>query len=259
MGWIIVIWRAGMVSEPFTIYPGQRLRLNAPVAARTATRPVTAATPVVSAPPAAATSSPAATAPAATPVPRVRRQRLQRHRRWLRPRRHRRPVLQARHRRLQWYRIHRPRHPPPPGHHTGDHHRRQSQRGRHHWRWPSAGQVIGRFVAGDPTNQGINIAGSSGQPVLAAADGEVVYSGSGLIGYGELVIIRHSDVYLSAYGHNRSAWWPRARRSRPGSRSPKWAAAAQPVTCCISKSARAASRSIHGPSASALRRRLIGW
>lgn len=71
------------------------------------------------------------------------------------------------------------------------------------WRWPTNGQLIGRFVAGDQTRQGIGVAGSAGQAILAAADGEVVYSGSGLIGYGELVIIRHSDEFLSAYGHNR--------------------------------------------------------
>jgi lipoprotein NlpD len=71
------------------------------------------------------------------------------------------------------------------------------------WRWPASGQLISRYVGGDPTRQGINIAGSQGQPVFAAAQGEVVYSGAGLIGYGELVIIKHSDEYLSAYGHNR--------------------------------------------------------
>lgn len=71
------------------------------------------------------------------------------------------------------------------------------------WRWPASGQVISRFVAGEPTKQGIGIAGNAGQAVVAVADGEVVYSGSGLIGYGELVIVRHSDTFLSAYGHNR--------------------------------------------------------
>jgi len=62
---------------------------------------------------------------------------------------------------------------------------------------------VSRYVGGDPTRQGINVAGKAGQPVFAAAEGEVVYSGAGLIGYGELVIIKHSDVFLSAYGHNR--------------------------------------------------------
>ena len=65
------------------------------------------------------------------------------------------------------------------------------------------GQVIGNYVAGDQTQQGIDIAGNAGQPVLAAADGVVVYSGSGLVGYGELIIIKHSNEWLSAYAHNR--------------------------------------------------------
>jgi lipoprotein NlpD len=72
-----------------------------------------------------------------------------------------------------------------------------------HWRWPAGGRVVGRFVEGDPTQQGIDIAGSLGQMVLAAADGDVVYSGNGLLGYGELVIVQHSPGFLSAYGHNQ--------------------------------------------------------
>jgi lipoprotein NlpD len=71
------------------------------------------------------------------------------------------------------------------------------------WRWPAQGQLIGRYVAGEPTRQGIDIAGTAGAPVRAAADGTVVYSGAGLVGYGELVIIKHSENWLSAYGHNR--------------------------------------------------------
>lgn len=71
------------------------------------------------------------------------------------------------------------------------------------WRWPTRGRLIGRYVAGDPKRQGLDIAGNAGQPVLAAADGVVVYSGAGLVGYGELVIIKHSDEWLSAYAHNR--------------------------------------------------------
>jgi lipoprotein NlpD len=70
------------------------------------------------------------------------------------------------------------------------------------WRWPASGSVIKRFNSGDAI-PGIEIAGKSGEPVNAAAGGVVVYSGNGLVGYGELVIIKHSDSYLSAYGHNR--------------------------------------------------------
>ena len=72
------------------------------------------------------------------------------------------------------------------------------------WRWPADGAVIGRFAAGDATKQGVDIAGSSGQPVRAAGDGVVVYSGAGLVGYGELIIVKHDEQWLSAYGHNRA-------------------------------------------------------
>jgi lipoprotein NlpD len=72
------------------------------------------------------------------------------------------------------------------------------------WRWPAEGTLLNRFVAGEPTKQGIDITGEGGTPVNAAADGVVVYSGSGLVGYGELVIIKHNDAWLSAYGHNRA-------------------------------------------------------
>jgi lipoprotein NlpD len=71
------------------------------------------------------------------------------------------------------------------------------------WRWPCDGKIIATFVNGDQIRQGIDIAGKAGDPVVAAADGEVVYSGNGLIGYGELIIIKHNASYLSAYGHNR--------------------------------------------------------
>ncbi len=71
------------------------------------------------------------------------------------------------------------------------------------WRWPAGGKVVGTFVSGDQTRQGVDIAGSAGANVAAAADGTVVYSGNGLLGYGELVIVKHSASFLSAYGHNR--------------------------------------------------------
>ena len=69
------------------------------------------------------------------------------------------------------------------------------------WRWPADGQIIKRFTPGDAV-PGVEIAGKAGDPVRAAADGVVVYSGNGLVGYGELVIIKHNDSLLSAYGHN---------------------------------------------------------
>ena len=71
------------------------------------------------------------------------------------------------------------------------------------WRWPADGALINRFQPGEPTRQGIDIGGTGGAPVSAAGDGVVVYSGSGLVGYGELIIVKHNEQWLSAYGHNR--------------------------------------------------------
>ena len=72
------------------------------------------------------------------------------------------------------------------------------------WRWPVEGTTLSTYVAGNPTRQGIDIGNAEGTPVRAAAGGVVVYSGSGLVGYGELVIVKHDDNWLSAYGHNRA-------------------------------------------------------
>nr|WP_233511714.1 peptidoglycan DD-metalloendopeptidase family protein [Luteimonas weifangensis] len=72
------------------------------------------------------------------------------------------------------------------------------------WRWPVQGTLLARYVAGETTRQGIDIGAVAGTPVHAAADGVVVYSGSGLVGYGELIIVKHDEQWLSAYGHNRA-------------------------------------------------------
>ena len=71
------------------------------------------------------------------------------------------------------------------------------------WKWPTSGRVIRGFVAGDPARNGLDIAGKEGQAVISSSGGQVVYSGNGLIGYGELIIIKHSEKMLSAYAHNR--------------------------------------------------------
>lgn len=84
------------------------------------------------------------------------------------------------------------------------------------WRWPADGSIVGRFASGDPTRQGVDIAGKSGSPVRAAADGVVVYSGAGLVGYGELIIVKHSEQWLSAYGHNRSRLVNEGQRVKVG-------------------------------------------
>lgn len=69
------------------------------------------------------------------------------------------------------------------------------------WLWPASGTVLAGF--NDASNKGIDIAGNPGDPVMASAAGKVVYSGSGLRGYGKLVIIKHDENYLTAYAHNR--------------------------------------------------------
>ncbi len=69
------------------------------------------------------------------------------------------------------------------------------------WMWPSEGRIIATFD--DGRNKGIDIAGKMGQPVVAAGSGKVMYAGSGIRGYGNLVIVKHSNSLLSAYAHNR--------------------------------------------------------
>jgi len=155
----LAVWND--IAPPYTIYPGQRLRLyprersvarTAVPTPATTTRPATASHPTIPPTPPTAPKTASAAAPSVTTPPT--------------------PA------------------PLPANAPT--------------WRWPTDGELIERYADGDPTRQGIDIAGRAGQPVLAAADGVVVYSGSGLVGYGELVIIKHNDSWLSAYGHNRA-------------------------------------------------------
>ena len=68
--------------------------------------------------------------------------------------------------------------------------------------WPASGSVIANFD--ESTNKGVSIAGKIGDPVVAAADGRVVYAGAGLRGYGNLIILKHNNTYLTAYAHNQA-------------------------------------------------------
>jgi lipoprotein NlpD len=70
------------------------------------------------------------------------------------------------------------------------------------WQWPSSGKLIALFQGETGLNKGIDLSGKLGEPVLAAASGRVVYAGSGLSGYGKLLIIKHNETFLSAYAHN---------------------------------------------------------
>lgn len=75
-------------------------------------------------------------------------------------------------------------------------------KGRVNWAWPNDGPIVRKFSLKRNVNKGIDIGGDLGEPVLSAGDGTVVYAGSGLLGYGNLIIIKHSQNFLSAYGHN---------------------------------------------------------
>jgi lipoprotein NlpD len=71
------------------------------------------------------------------------------------------------------------------------------------WQWPASGPILRTFDGDTSGKKGISIGGTHGNQVRAAAAGRVVYAGSGLVGYGRLIILKHNDTYLSAYGHNR--------------------------------------------------------
>ena len=68
--------------------------------------------------------------------------------------------------------------------------------------WPGTGVVIAGFD--EAKNKGLDLGGKAGDPVVAAADGRVVYAGAGLRGYGNLVILKHNNTYLTAYAHNQT-------------------------------------------------------
>ncbi|TXI49561.1 MAG: LysM peptidoglycan-binding domain-containing protein [Lysobacter sp.] len=183
----VAMWNR--IPPPYTIYPGQRLRLSPPPERRTPPPRVATTSPAKPSParpgvpPAASTPKPpagtkppmtgsttnAAAKPPSTPRPT-------------------------------------PESAPPPA----------APQAAFAWRWPADGALVGRFVAGDPTKQGIDIGGQSGAPVRAAADGVVVYSGAGLVGYGELIIVKHSEQWLSAYGHNRARLVNEGQRVKAG-------------------------------------------
>ena len=86
------------------------------------------------------------------------------------------------------------------------------------WGWPTSGKVVVQFGARPGSGTGVLIDGREGQPIEAAAAGRVVYSGGGLIGYGQLIIIKHNDTYLSAYGHNASLLVREGEAIRKGQR-----------------------------------------
>ena len=88
--------------------------------------------------------------------------------------------------------------------------------GRNGWGWPVQGKLISTFSGAEAGRQGIDISGNFGDAVYAANVGEVVYSGRGIIGYGELIVIKHDDATLTAYGHNRRRLVKEGQRIKQG-------------------------------------------
>jgi len=85
------------------------------------------------------------------------------------------------------------------------------------WYWPTKqGKVIQRYHAHEPGKRGLQLSGLTGQAIFSAADGRVVYSGSGLTRYGKLIIIKHNATFLSAYAHNRRLLVKEGERIRAG-------------------------------------------
>ena len=173
-----IAWRFGLdhktlatwngVGPPFTIFPGQELRLSDPSSSRSGSSVASEqSSPSVEAKPKAKSTSSAKKMPPA-------------------------------------------RQPPPP--------RSTVSASELKWSWPAKGRVVKSFAANDPGAKGLDIEGQLGQEIIAAAPGEVVYSGVGLIGYGELIIIKHDQQLLSAYGHNRRRLVKEGDRVQAGQR-----------------------------------------
>ena len=86
------------------------------------------------------------------------------------------------------------------------------------WRWPTSGRIDVEFGEKPGPGTGVLIDGKTGQPVVAAAAGRVVYAGSGLIGYGQLIILKHNETYLSAYGYTSSLLVKEGQEVKKGQR-----------------------------------------
>jgi lipoprotein NlpD len=164
------------IAPPYTIYKGQRLRLTPPVASKRATRPS-----------AAKPAKPKRVRPSRPKLPRARPSQ---------------PKLPA----SVKARTESDRHaakPPPKPARPAPNSAPAVSKGPPPWSWPAGGRLIQRYNPTSSGKKGIDISGRKGEPVRAAAPGKVVYAGSGLSGYGRLIIVKHNNDFLSAYAHNR--------------------------------------------------------
>ena len=166
------IARYNGLSDPYTIFPGQHLRLEPPSQAVTLT-PVQASPPVKPTPVPGPSKPVVSPSPSAAPPPKVSQSAdvgVTRNTAPAVPKAQTRPA------------------------------KLDDDAPVTRWVWPARGTVLAAFGSGG--GNGIEIGGKTGQPVVASAPGTVVYSGSGLIGYGKLIIVKHNKSFLSAYAHN---------------------------------------------------------
>jgi len=169
------------IKPPYTIYKGQRLRLRSPPVPA-ATRPVPRSAPKPRPPAAVSKVSPS--------VPKTRPVAASRPKTTVSPAAAAPPAPPVAVAHAPAVQVKKAPHVMPPSN-------------RLSWSWPARGPLLKSFDPGSEGRKGINIGGRSGQPVRAAAAGKVVYSGSGLGGYGRLIILKHNKEFLSAYAHNR--------------------------------------------------------
>ncbi len=155
-----IVARSNGISPPYTIYPGQQLRLSDFAEAR---------------PGSAVSRAPDKASTPRTPV--------------------KKPVASA------------PKKAMPVARHAD-----------YKWRWPATGEVVRGYTRNGTEHNGIDIGGAIGEPVRASAGGTVVYAGSGLAGYGKLIIVKHDGGYLSAYGHNSRILVKEGQQVKAGAR-----------------------------------------
>lgn len=159
---------ANNVRAPYTIFPGQQIRLDQKVAAASRPAPVAPKPSPTRSTPASSSSSKPTPAPVAKPTPRQSS-----------------PSVAT---------------------------------GPVKWQWPATGNIISRYSSATAGQHGISIDGRDGDPVVAAADGVVVYRGDGLTGYGNLLIIKHDERWLSAYAHNQKMLVKEGQAVKAGSK-----------------------------------------
>ncbi|NAZ55041.1 murein hydrolase activator NlpD [Vibrio toranzoniae] len=195
------------LSAPYTIHPGQKLKLWRPSYSAPAYGKSTVAAAAVAAPVAASTTSSAASTPKTTPKP-SKNSKSSPAQTTTKVVKKDSPKKVEQSKSKEYVGSKGKQNVTPTTKPTSD---KVSK-----WLWPTKGRVIKNFSVGEQGNKGIDIAGQRGQPIVSTAGGTVVYSGNALRGYGNLVIVKHNDNYLSAYAHNDRLLVSEGQSVKPG-------------------------------------------